>query len=407
MVYLTSEAEFNTTTPSVMHIDLNSCFASVEQQANPLLRHNPLAIAAYTAPYGCVLSPSIEAKEYGVKVGMTVAEAKKLCPWIIIKKPDPPKYRYVHAGVQKILESYTDHFSSKSIDEFVLYFEGYSPQGKSLENIGQEIKYRIKQEVGDWLKVSIGISTCFILAKLASGLHKPDGLDTLDHHNYRRIYQDIKLRDFCGINFRNEKRLNQVGIFTGSDFYNASLQDLKSAFQSVLGRYWYTRLRGYEIDDVNYSRKTYGQSYVLPHPMQEHEWWPILAKLVEKGTRRMREGGSLARGIHLSLLYGDKSHWHQGHSGAEYLFDPRDIYKKLITLYQINAPKKLVKRVAYSCFNLEKSIKQLTIFDDILKKRSLISSQDQINQKWGDYTLTSAALMGSKGHVKDAIAFGK
>lgn len=407
MVYLTSKTDFNTTIPSVMHIDLNSCFASIEQQANPLLRRNPLVVAARKQDYGCVLSPSIEAKDYGIKVGMTVAQARRACPWVIVKEADPPKYRYVHAKIQKILESYSDHLSSKSIDEFVLYFEGYPSQDKGLENTGQEIKYRIKEEVGDWLRVSIGISTCFILAKLASGLHKPDGLDILDHHNYKKIYQNIKLRDFCGINFRNQKRLNRVGIFTGPDFYNASLQDLKSAFQSVLGRYWYTRLRGYEIDDIIHHRRTYGQSYVLPRPMKEREWWPILAKLVEKGTSRMRKDDNLARGIHLSLLYADKSHWHQSQSGAEYLFDPRDIYKKLLTLYQVYAPKKLVKKVAYSCFNLEKSIKQLTIFDDILKKRSLIKSQDQINQRWGDYTLTSGALMGSQDHVRDAIAFGK
>src|SRR5205085_12635791 len=88
--------------PHLMHIDLNSCFATVEQQANPLLRGKPLAVAAYTGPSGCVISPSMEAKRDGVRTGMTVRDAKLLCPTIEIRPPDPPKYRSVHMQFAKI-----------------------------------------------------------------------------------------------------------------------------------------------------------------------------------------------------------------------------------------------------------------------------------------------------------------
>ena len=82
--------------PRIMHVDLNSCFATIEQQANPLLRGKPIVVAAYDSPRGCVVAPSIEAKRYGIKTGMTVGDAKLLYPRVIVRTPDPPKYRYVH-----------------------------------------------------------------------------------------------------------------------------------------------------------------------------------------------------------------------------------------------------------------------------------------------------------------------
>src|SRR5688572_24295331 len=90
---------FNPAIPNIMHIDLNSCFASVEQQANPLLRGKPLAVAAYDAPYGAILAPSVEAKLYGIKTGMSVREGRELCPFLVVREPDPPKYRQVHKQI--------------------------------------------------------------------------------------------------------------------------------------------------------------------------------------------------------------------------------------------------------------------------------------------------------------------
>jgi DNA polymerase IV len=78
--------------PTIMHVDLNSCFATIEQQANPLLRGKPIVVAAYNSPNGCVVAPSIEAKRYGIKTGMTVREARLLYPPVVVRTPDPPKY---------------------------------------------------------------------------------------------------------------------------------------------------------------------------------------------------------------------------------------------------------------------------------------------------------------------------
>src|SRR5947209_9470041 len=149
---------FNHNVPTIMHIDLNSCFATVEQQANPLLRGKPIAVAAYTTPNGCVISPSIEAKRYGVKVGMTVREARLLYPPIVILPPDPPKYRAVHLRFSRLFREYSPDVVPKSIDEAVIDFT-YSQAlfHKDLASIAREIKKRIRKEIGDWISCSIGI----------------------------------------------------------------------------------------------------------------------------------------------------------------------------------------------------------------------------------------------------------
>ncbi len=400
-------ADFNPALPRIMHIDLNSCFASVEQQANPLLRGNPVAVAAYAQPYGAILAPSVEAKLYGIKTGMTVQDGLKLCPFLIVREADPSKYREVHAQFQALLSQYSDHLVSKSIDEFVLTLplQGYEPC-----TIAQEIKSRIKSEIGDWLRVSIGVSTNQILAKLASGLHKPDGFDIIDHTNYLDVYGKLKLQDLCGINTRNEARLHRVGIFTIAQFAQANIQTLKSAFQSVLGRYWYTRLRGYEVDDLTFARRSYGQSYVLPHPMAYTDWRPILAKLVAKAARRLRRDGYLAYGTHLALRYDNHTSWHKSTTSPLAVSDDPSLLSRALTLYSASHPvtrEPMVKQLAVSYFDLARDPGQLSLLVDLPARQSLLHSFDQLNNKWGEYSVTYGSFLGSSGHVRDAIAFGR
>lgn len=418
---------FNPSPPTVMHIDLNSCFASVEQQANPLLRGKPIAIVHSDAPYGCILAPSVEAKLWGIKTGMTLAEGRIICPWLIARIADPAKYRAVHHQVGELLNQYSPHVISKSIDEFVLTLpvtkgsdlkgrvqprpcnqRGRSdPQGISerTDLIGKEIKQRIKSGIGDHLRVSIGVSTNQNLAKLASGLHKPNGFDIIDAHNFLLIYNQIKLQDFCGINVHNEARLHRVGIFTPLEFYQANLPTLTRAFQSVLGRYWYARLRGYEVDDIEFSRRSFGQSYVLPHPLNFSKWRPILAKLVTKAARRLRSAGFSASAVHLSLRLGDHTVWQASHQLHTPLFRDADLLSATLSLDPpLTHP---VKKIAVTFSGLVTDSLQLALLRDNSRDISLTHAQDTLNNKWGEYTVTSAAMLGSTGHVRDAIAFGK
>jgi len=400
---------FNPNSSTILHIDLNSCFATIEQQANPHLRGKPIAVAAYATPNGCILAPSIEAKRYGVKTGMRVKDGKLLCPGLIILPPDPWKYRNVHLLLCKLLSDYTADFVPKSIDEFVLQMQDYPIlKLKGMRDIAKEIKMRIQKEIGEWLTVSIGIAPNRFLAKLASSLHKPDGLDEINKDNFLNCYLKLKLTDLPYIKLRNALRLNNMGIFTLVDFYESPLWKLKAAFESINGHYWYMRLRGWEIDDVVFGRRSYGNSYALPKPLvTPKELSPILAKLVTKMGARLRHAGFVARGVHVAVGYRDGSFWHKGVTFNCDLFDSRAIYKKAFKILSGSSYRKPARDLAVSCFQLRKKNQlQLELFDDIVKKETLVNTVDKVNERWGDFVITPARMLTASDAVPDRIAFG-
>ncbi len=404
---LQNNLAFNPAPPMTMHLDLNSCFASIEQQANPLLRGKPIVIAAYVSPGGCILAASIEAKTYGIKTGMRVKEGKLLCPNLIVLSSDPEKYREVHLQFRRLLSDYANKVIPKSIDEFVLNLSDFVRSKIDLETVAHEIKQRIKNEIGGWLTVSVGIGPNRFLAKTAAGLHKPNGLDTIDKNNYQKIYQNLALTDLCGISVANAARLNRVGIFTTSQFAQTTIQTIHSAFGSVAGRYWYFRLRGWEIDDVDFGRKSFGNSYALPKPLiTNEELAPILSKLVEKTTYRMRRAGFIASGVHLAIVYRDGGYWHQGLTVPE-IFAGSDVYRYVWQLLASCPYRKPVRNLAISCFNLrEQNSTQLVLFENILKKRKLVQAVDRMKKRYGNPIIIPAIMLGTAKNVPDRIAFG-
>src|SRR3989344_4286337 len=156
--------------PTIMHIDLNSCFATSEQQAYPILRGKPLVIVAYTSPNGCVVAPSIEAKKLGIKTGMTVRDARLLCKDVIVRDPDPELIRDVHQKFKNVLKNFSPVIVPKSIDEIVIDFQNTLALKRGLIEIAKEIKQQIRKDVGEWISCNIGIATNRFLAKLAASL---------------------------------------------------------------------------------------------------------------------------------------------------------------------------------------------------------------------------------------------
>jgi DNA polymerase IV len=393
---------------SKLHIDLNSCFASVEQQANPLIRDKPVAVAAYTTPSGCIVAPSVEAKALGVKLGMRVREGKVICPSLIVLPPDPDKYRNVHLRLKNLLLEYTDRVVAKSIDEFVLDLAGYPAFEKGMHEMGREIKKRIKNEIGDWLRVSIGIGPNRFLAKQASNLNKPDGLDEINFLNYEEIYSSLKLKDLHGINKGWTSRLNIMGIYEVMDLYRADRVKLKSVFKSIASYHWFMRLRGWEVDDVDFGRKSFSSIYSLPKPLNGlEELKPILCKLVEKVGRRMRREGCQTKGLYLGILYKSGRFWHGRVSLKETLDDSRDIYKRFCGLTQGVLVHEPVIRLTVSCFNLTKTkFVQLNLFDKDENQVKLVVAMDKVNDKWQEYMIAPAIMVDTKKLVPDRIGFG-
>ena len=399
---------FNPKPSTIMHVDINSCFATIEQQANPNLRGKPIVVATFNSPSGCILASSIEAKRLGIKTGSRVKEGKLIYPDLIILEPDPPKYRDVHLKLRNLLGTYTKDLVSKSIDEFVLNLEGYPAYKKGMFNVGKEIKKRIKKEIGEWITVSVGIGPNRFLAKTASGLNKPDGLDEINENTYLDIFRTLKLTDLCGIAEKNAARLGTVGIYSVLDFYNAEIPALKRAFQSVNGYYWHLRLHGWEIDDVDFGRKSFGNSYALPKPLETPEQLaPILYKLVVKTSQRLRSNGYKAKGVHIAISYKDRSYWHQGKILGKEVFSANEIFKEIYRIMAKSPYKKPVRVLAESVFGLTPyNQSQLDLFEDINKKERLNDAIDSINNKWGDFVITPAMLLDAKDYIQDRIAFG-
>jgi DNA polymerase-4 len=405
------EVSLNKESPTIMHIDLNSCFATVEQQTHPHLRGKPIAIAAYPTDGGCILAPSIEAKKFGIKTGMRVKDGKKLYPELIVRTADTVLIRDVHQKFKKICLDYSPDVVPRSIDEVVINFSETPAIKKGLINIGYEIKKRFREEIGEWISCNVGIGTNRFLAKTAAGLHKPDGLDVIDYKNLKDVYKKLSLTDLNGINTRFEYRLNQAGIYTPLDFLNAADSILrKIVFKGIVGHYWYLRLRGHEVDDFNTNKKSFGQDYALAKKTKDlEELKKIIMKLCEKMGRRLRESENCASGFHLGLVYDDWTYWHKGHKFEDFSYTTYELFSKIMSIFLQQPKIKTVVKVAVSCFDLQPIDNMtLNLFEtNIERKRSLSKALDKINDRYGEYVIYPGLMMGMKNTIIDRIAFGK
>jgi len=397
--------EFNGNLPTIIHLDINSCFATIEQQANPLIREKPVVVAAYTNNSGCVLAASVTAKKLGIKTGMRVIDAKKIYPSLVVLTPDPPKYRYIHNKIKKILKEYSICVVPKSIDEFV--FETVNSEPRT---VSREIKQRIKDEVGEYITVSVGISTNRYLAKIASNLQKPDGLSVIDKNNFLDVFKRLRLTDLTGIKRGNSNRLKLYAINTVLDFYDAPLWKLKLAFGGIVGLYWQTWLHGYENGQswgAKTRQKIYGNSYAPP-ASKAHLKYEILSKLCEKTSYRLRKKGLTAQGVHIAISFRDGSFWHKGQKTKKYLFDTKDINSEAVKILQQCPDFGLPRVLAVNVFSLQSASKlQLDIFEDQVKKSNLTEAVDKINYKWGMYTIHFARMSRDTTIVQDRISFGQ
>lgn len=395
-----------------MHIDLNSCFATALQQAYFHLRNRPIAVAAYETPNGCVLAPSIEAKRFGVKTAMTVRDAKLLCPGIIICGNETDIVRDVHMKFRNICRDYSPTVHMMSIDELIIDFKDMERVHLDLIYVAKEIKRRFRSEIGEVISCNIGLSTNILLAKLAGSLHKPDGLDVITHENLKEIYSQIKLTDLNGINTRNEARLNANGIFNPLQFLDSTVQTLRSnVFQSILGWYWYCELRGYQIRDVEFKRRSYGQDYALgKYTADPQELARLLMKLTEKMGRRLRKSRNEAFGIHVGIGYADGTYWHKGRQVNTGMYTTQELFTKVMWMFNQAPEKKQIARLGVSCYDLAPSNKsQPTLFDADDSRRKLSDAMDKINDRYGEFVITPALMMcmGKEGLILDRIPFGE
>lgn len=408
--------DYNSAQPLIMHIDLNSCFATVEQQARVRLRGKPVAVVNRRTDMTMIVTCSYEAKAMGVKLGMRLRDARKICPGLIGVESDPAKYRYVYHKLLDIMNDYSAHVTMKSIDEGVIDFS-QAPRSvvdRGLETIGYEIKQRLRDEIGVAMRCNVGIGTNRFLAKMAASLHKPDGLDIITADNLRDVYATLKLQDLTGIAGRNERRLNAVGIFTPLQFLDADVRVLHDmVFHSINGEQWHQRLRGWEVDDIVTHIQRVGRQYVLDgFNLTFDEILDRLHHLCESVGHRMRKQGLSARGIYVGTrtfnMTGDRrrSYWHATHVSQTPFFSNEAIYNLARQLF-VHAPPN-IRDINVHVYLLEEGDRsQLSIFnDDIARERAISTAVDELNARYGEHTIHSASTTNTGPFVKTKIPFG-
>jgi len=293
---------------------MNSYFASVEQQANPTLRGRPLGVCAYLHEQGCVIAASVEAKRFGMKVGMTVQEARKICPHAVFVQNDPAKYRTVTSQVFFILGSLTDRFEPYSIDEAFLDLTGWYRDGAEAAWVLARARQQIHDDVGEWLRCSIGIAPTRFLAKTASKMEKPSGLTIIDHENLDVMLGRLSLRDLHGIGPRMERRMKRLGIFSPLALKQYPLSNLIRLFGKYGFMMW-AKLHGWEPESIRTAeeedRKSIGHSYCVPDRVNtEGGVLSVLVKLTERAARRMRSYGYLASVVTVAVSFRDDDDRH-------------------------------------------------------------------------------------------------
>lgn len=402
----------------VLFVDMNSFFASCEQQDNFYLRGRAIAVCVYTGKFGCVIAPSIEAKKFGVKTGMRLNEAVLLCKDLIPIETNPERYRKYHVKIMDVLKSYCDNVYPKSIDEAVVDLTNYELIHKDVIQVAKDIKRDIQQKVGDWLQCSIGIAPNSFLAKVASDIQKPNGLIIINPENADIVLGRLKLTDLPGIADKMQTRLNKGGITTALQMRHASPENLKAILKSVVGFYWHCRLNFVEIDLDN--EHDYKSMQAMRHLNKEQRAsyegiTEILIALCLTLERRMMKRKIFANTLAFNVRYANGEQWADFINVSSPLQDGAEIYKAIINrvddFEKTNPSETIIHRgiisisLSVSHF-LDDTMVQYNLFEDNSKKDHLRKIVYDLKDKFGKQKLIRAVELREGNVMQDVIGFG-
>lgn len=400
----------NPEAPRIMFLDLNSAFASAEQQAWPNLRGRPMGVTNRLSKECCVIAASYEAKALGIKVGVRRSEAMALCPEFIMLETDPTKYTHMYLSLLGIMKEYSPNVTMKSIDEGIIDFHDIAGiTTKRLIEIGYEIKQRLRDTVGPWMRVNVGIAPNRFLAKMAAGLHKPDGLDVIDYHNLLDMYRSLELEDLTGIAAAYGSRLRAYGIFTPMQFFEAN-DDLlrRRVFKSINGLHWYERLRGYEVDDYQTHLGMVGRQWVMnQRTSDDHFLRSSMHYLAQTAGMKLRYRNVEARGVCVWAQFSTGGGWSDKRMFRSTFYTDQDIWEHVSYLFDRRPKHMRLSMIGLYLYQLTPSTRsQMSIFEDVAKADYLQQAMDEINNFWGNFTLFSADTLTGTQNVKQKIPFG-
>ncbi len=416
-----------------LHIDLNSFFASVEQQLHPEYRGKPTAVVPTMADTTCCIAASYEAKALGIKTGTQVGEAKRICPGIILVHGNHADYADYSQRISKAVERVCPVAHNPSIDEMVCQLMGRERQPPNARRISLAIKQAIKDDVGETLRCSIGMAPNRLLAKIASDMQKPDGLIGLLPSQLPRAIAHLELRDIPGIGARTEARLNAKGVRTMPELLALDRNAMHKLWDSVWGDRLYHWLRGEDTGDdgapvTQDVQKSLGHSHVLaPEHRSQAGAWAVAHKLLHKAAMRLRmekfHAGSLAVTVKYALtraqsetMAKSKQHYSGIKNigwGMEARFRPCQDTLSLLEALQgcwkqsPNGPEH--QRPFFVGVTMRDLIPddmmQATLFEEPGNRNQLSATMDKLNLKYGHTTLHFAGMLSAKDSAPTRIAF--
>lgn len=379
----------------IMHIDMNAYFASVEQRADPRLRGRPLLVCGDPESRTAVAAASYEARPYGIKAGMSLHEAKRLCPGALIVEGNPEKYVSTTLRILNILRDYTPLVELFSIDEAFLDLTGTERLLGTPYRIAVSVKERIGNQIG--LTCSVGIAPNKLLAKLASDMEKPDGLVEIKPEKVSSILRDLPLTEMCGIGDKLKHHLNRMGIHTCGQLGRFPVDLLVRRF-GVIGRYLHNIGLGIDESPVmpyyhEEPIKSMGHSHTLRRDTYSiHEVRRHILRLSEMVGRRLRQEGYAGRTVSLTIRYANYSTLSRQKKLGYFVDAGKEICRAASLLLRHFDVSRGVRMIGVSVSGLVKDI-QLCLLPGQERFSDLTEAMDRINDRYGEFTLTWAALL--------------
>ncbi|MBU8879291.1 DNA polymerase IV [Bacillus sp. FJAT-29790] len=384
----------------ILHVDMNSFYASVEMAYHPSLKGKPLAIAGNPEERrGIIVTCSYEARSFGVKTTMPLWEAKKLCPQLIVKKPNFDRYRAASIGMFEILSQYSVLVEPVSIDEgYVDITESYE-YGTPLE-IADTIQKRILQQLD--LPCSIGVAPNKFLAKMASDMKKPMGITVLRKRDVRSVLWPMDVEEMHGVGKKTGEKLRTIQIRTIGDLAKANEIQLKSIL-GINGPRLKEKANGNDRRPVDPEAaaefKSIGNSTTLPRDISnQQELLYVLAKLAETVSVRLKRKKVLAASLGITIRFKDRKTITRSRKLNNPIQQEDEIFEMAKQLFLKHWSGNSVRLLGITGMDLveqTEAVKQLDLFsfEKEAKKEPLFQTMAALRKKYGAHIIENAVML--------------
>ncbi len=390
---------------TIIHIDMNAFFASVEQQTNPALQGKPIAVTGTGRTV--VTTASYEARAFGVKTGMNTWQARQQCPHLIFVTGDNRKYTSTSRQIMGMLLEYTPLVEVVSIDEAFMDVTGSLAIFGSAERIAYLIKARIRHRFG--LTCSVGIAPNKRLAKVASEMQKPDGLTVIPPKEVSRIMEQLPIGALCGIGRKTERQLNQLGIRTCGELGRYPVEILTRKF-GIVGERLSRMGQGIDGDPVVPAEeaeevKSVGHSMTLDRDITDRkEILKYLLQLSEMVGRRARRHGVTGKTVHLTIRYADFTTFGRQATLRSHTNASPEIYREAVAILDTLVLEQPVRLLGVRITNLAYHGTQLPIFPEERRHVLATGAMDLVNDKFGEFTVTFGSIVEAEDKGSHVIS---